>query len=676
MSNQTSNQTQPETPKSGTPKSGTPKSSATGRIALIAALLGAVVFVCLNIVSAQVFRNARVDLTQQHLYSLSQGTRTMLGDLKEPVRFRLFMSSGLTKQAPQLAAFAGRVRSLLDSYAAAAKGNIILEVIDPRPFSEEEDRAVAFGIDGFTGTGGERLFFGLAATNSTTGRATIGVFAPDREAFLEYDLTRLVSELGRRGKPVVALLDGLGLAGNPMMRIPEQQVLTQMKQFFDVQPLSGDVEKLPDNTRVLMVVHPQDLSEKTLFTIDQWVMAGNATMIFVDPFAENQSGPRGGPPPNPTSNLEPLFKAWGVKFDTTRAIGDPDYALQTERNVGGRPVASQNLPWMALRGDALARDEAILAQLSAIVMTTAGAFETTKDGVTLQPLVRASNAAVTVNALIAGDRNQDPRRLLVELTKAPKPPILAARLTGTLDSAYPDGLKKEEKKPDEATADEKKTDEAKPEAAKADESKKDEAKAAENTLKKSVKPANVILVGDADMLMDRNWIQTHALFGQQVAQAFANNGDFVINAIEQMSGGAALSDLRGRGVSWRPFELIQRMEAKADSRFRAKERELTVQLQETEQKLSKLPKAAEGSNEVLTAEQAKTIEGFRTQLLAIRSELRDVQFALRRDVDNLKNVVTALNVGVVPVTVGFIALAFGLRRPRRPLPKRPSDTTA
>jgi ABC-type uncharacterized transport system involved in gliding motility auxiliary subunit len=331
---------------------------------------------------------------------------------------------------------------------------------------------------------------------------------------------------------------------------------------------------------------------------------------------------------------------------------------------------------MALRGDALARDEAILAQLSAIVMTTAGAFETTKDGVALQPLVRASNAAVTLNALVAGDRRQDPRRLMVELTKAPKPPILAARLTGTLDSAYPDGLKKDEKKPDEATADEKKTDEAKPETAKADESKKDEAKAAENTLKKSVKPANVILVGDADMLMDRNWIQTRALLGQQVAQAFANNGDFVINAIEQMSGGAALSDLRGRGVSWRPFELIQRMEAEADSRFRAKERELSVQLAETEQKLSKLPKAAEGSNEVLTAEQTKTIEGFRTQLLAIRSELRDVQFALRRDVDNLKNVVTALNVGVVPVTIGFIALAFGMRRSRRPLPKKPSSTTS
>jgi ABC-type uncharacterized transport system involved in gliding motility auxiliary subunit len=542
-----------------------------------------------------------------------------------------------------------------------------------------------------------------------------------------------------------------------------------MKQFFDVKPVTGDVEKLPDDTKVLMVVQPQDLSEKTLYTIDQWVMGGNPTMIFVDPYAENQTGPRGGPAPNPTSTLEPLFKAWGVKFDTTRAVGDPDYALQTERNVGGRPVASQNLAWMALRGDALAHDEAILAQLSAIVMTTAGSFETTKDGVTLRPLVQASNAAVMVDATLAGDRTGDPRRLLIGLTKSPKRPILAARLGGTLDSAYPDGITKpaEDKKPEEAKAEEKKPEEPKPTEAKSDDAKSteakpaveksdtakaddgtaaqaadgkaadagsaeakvgnaksadgksadtnpagtadtktadvksaepkaDEAKTAEAkpaetktaeakpaeikpavaSIKRSTKPINVILVGDADMLMDRNWIQQHSLFGQQVAQAFANNGDFVINAVEQMAGGAALSDLRGRGVSWRPFEMIQRMEADADSRFRAKEQELTTQLKETEQKLSQLPKAAEGSTEVMTAEQTKAIEGFRTQLLAIRSELRDVQFALRRDVDNLKNWVTAVNVGVVPVTVGVIALAFGLRRPRRAVPKKPDDAAS
>ena len=243
-----------------------------------------------------------------------------------------------------------------------------------------------------------------------------------------------------------------------MMRIPEQQVLLQMKQFFDVKPLSGDVEKLPDDTRVLMVVHPQDLSEKTLYTIDQWVMAGNATMIFVDPVAENQMGPRGGPPPNPTSNLEPLFNAWGVKFDTKRAVGDPDYALQTERNVGGRPVASQNLPWMALRGDALARDEAILAQLSAVVMTTAGAFETTKDGVTLRPLVRASNAAVTLDAAIAGDRSRrsaPPAGGPHQGTEAADPRGPADRhARQCLSGRAQEGRKAEEKKPDEAKPDE------------------------------------------------------------------------------------------------------------------------------------------------------------------------------------------------------------------------------
>jgi ABC-type uncharacterized transport system involved in gliding motility auxiliary subunit len=641
----------------------------TGWIALAAALLGAVVFVCVNLIGGHALRSARIDLTQQQLFSLSQGTRTLLADLKEPVRFRLFMSSGLTKQAPQLAAFAARVRALLDAYVVAAKGNIVLEVVDARAFSEDEDRAVAFGIDGFAGAGGERLFFGLAATDSTTGRVTIRVFTPDREPFLEYDLTRLVSELGRRGKPVVALIDGLGLAGNPMLRTPEQQVLTQMKQFFAVEPITGDIDKLPEETRVLMVVHPQDLGARTLHAIDQWVMAGNATMIFVDPVAENQVGPRGAPPPDRASNLETLFKAWGVKFDTTRAVGDPDYALQTEREVAGRPVAVRNLPWIALRGDALARDEAILNQLSAIVMTTAGAFETTKDGVTLRTLAKASGAAVIVDAALAADRAADPRRLLAGHTKSPSPPVLAARLTGTLDSAFPDGPPKEAK-PDGDKPDAAKPDVAKPDAAKPDGEKPEGGKPAGASLARSSKPANVILVGDADMLMDRNWIQQQQLFGQQMARAFANNGDFVINAIEQMVGGAALADLRGRGVSWRPFELIQRMEAAAEGRYSAKEQELTQRLKETEQQLAQLPKAAEGSKDVLTPEQLKTIEGFRAEMLRVRSELRDVQFALRRDVDDLKSWITALNVGAVPVTAALVVLALALRRPRRPPPTK------
>jgi len=636
-----------------------------GRIAAGAAILGALVFICVNLVSGQLLRSARIDLTQQHLYSLSQGTRSLLGDLKEPVRFRLFFSSALTKQAPQLAAFAERVRTFLDAYVAAAKGNILLEVIDPRPFSEEEDRAVAFGVDGMPGAGGERLFFGLAATDSTTGRGLIRLFSPERENFLEYDLTRLVSELGRRGKPVVALLDGLGLAGNPQMRMPEQVLLAQMKQFFDVKTLTGDIDKLPDGTRVLMVVHPQELSDRTLYTIDQWVLGGNATMIFVDPLAENQPNPnqRGMPmpPPNPSSNLEGLFKAWGVKFDPTRAVGDLNLSLQTEREINGRPTSMQNPPWIALRGEALARDEAILAQLSAIIVTTAGSFESAKEGVTLRPLLRASGNAVTFEAMLAADKTGDPRRMLANATRSAMQPIIAARLFGAIDSAYPEGS------PADVVADPNKPGEP---GDKPKEEKPENEKPKTETIKRSTKALNVILFGDADMLMDRNWVQQNQMFGQQMARAFANNGDFIINAIESMAGGSALADLRGRGISWRPFELIQSMETDANDRYRAKEQELSQQLRETEQKLTQLPKAADGAGELLSPEQSKAIEGFRAQMLKIRSELRDVQFALRRDVDSLKNWITAINVGVVPVTAAIIVLVFALRRPRRSPPTK------
>lgn len=583
------------------------------------------------------FRSSRIDLTQQHLFSLSQGTRTLIGDLNEPVRFRFFMSSGLTKEAPQLAAFASRVRSMLDAYVAGSKGNITLETIDAKPYSEDEDRAVAFGISPIRSSTGDRLFFGLAATNSTDGKSVIASFSPEREAFLEYDLTRLVAELGKRGKPVVALFDGLGLAGNPQMGLREAQVLTQMKQFFDVKPQEGEVEQLPENTRVVMVVHPQNLSEKTQYTLDQWAVNGGATLIFVDPYAENQIGPRGMPPPDASSDLPKLFKAWGVTYDVKKTIADPSYALQTERPIDGRPTPMLNLPWLALRNAALHKNEAILAQLSAIVVTTAGAFGTDKDGISLRPLMSVSPDGGLLPVAETKERSADMRKLATQIEKGSAPPVLAGRLTGLLESAFT----------------------AKPEGS----TRKDE------HIAKATKPANVILVGDADMVMDRNWVQRRNLLGTEVAQAFANNGDFVINAIEQMSGGVALADLRGRGVSWRPFELIQKMEADANRRYAAKEQELQARLKEAETKLQELGRGGQQGNEVLTPQQIETIEKFKTEVLATREELRATQFALRSDVDRLKSSLTALNVAGVPIIAGLIALFFALRRSRREPPK-------
>lgn len=621
------------------------KTFTTGRLVAIAAVFAAIIFGCVNIVSAHLFRSARVDLTEQRLFSLSEGTKKMIANLQEPIRFRFFMSSGLTREAPQLAAFAGRVRSMLDAYVAGSNGKIILEVIDAKPYSEEEDRAVAFGVSPIRSSSGDRLFFGLAATNSTDGKATIGSFSPEREAFLEYDLTRLVSELGRRGKPVVALIDGMGLAGNPQMGQREQQSLTQMKQFFDVKPLQGDVEKLPENTRVLMVVQPQNLSDKTRYTIDQWAVSGGATLIFVDPNAENQLGPRGAPPPDTSSDLPKLFSAWGVGYDPKRAVADPNFALQTERMVDGRPAAMLNLPWLALRESGLRKDEAILAQLSAIVVTTAGSFEAKKDSVNLRPLLTATAEGGTLPTATTKDRSADLRNLLNQIEKDKGAPIIAARLKGEIESAF----------------------KGKPEGD----------VAGPDYVAKSTKPLNIILVGDADMLMDRNWVQRRNLLGTEVAQAFANNGDFVINAIEQMTGGAELADLRGRGVSWRPFERIQKMEAAANRRYAAKEQALQAKLKETEAKLGELGRGGEkGNNEVLTPQQMQTIEKFKTELLATREELRNTQFALRSDVDRLKSTITAINVAGVPILAGLVALFFAMRRTRRELPVKRSKSDA
>jgi ABC-type uncharacterized transport system involved in gliding motility auxiliary subunit len=351
-------------------------------------------------------------------------------------------------------------------------------------------------------------------------------------------------------------------------------------------------------------------------------------------------GPRGAPPPDAASNLPKLFEAWGVGFDPNKAVADPGFALQTERNVNGRPTPMINLPWLAIRNEGLRKDEAILAQLSAIVVTTAGAFDTNKDGVTIRPLLLASPEGGTLPVAATKDRTTDLRTLLNSIERAPRSLVISGRLTGNLDSAYKDRPEGIESK--------------------------------DAHLAKSAKPANVILIGDADMLMDRNWVQRRNVLGSEVAQAFANNGDFVINAIEQMTGGAALADLRGRGVSWRPFELIQRMETEADRKFRAKEQALQEKLKSTEQKLTELGRGQQGS-EVLTREQMDTIEKFKSELLATREELRQTQFALRSDVDRLKSTITAINVAGVPILIGLIALLFAMRRTRSKAPSKSFD---
>lgn len=601
--------------------------------------LCAVLFVSLNIFAARALDGWRGDVTEAGVWTLSDGTRELLTGLEEPLHLRLFLSEGLTEAAPQLAAYADRVRGTLETYADLSGGQITLQVIDPEPFSDAEDRAMGFGIERIALPGAsEPMFFGLAATNSTDGRATIPVFSPDREAWLEYDLTRLVAELGQPVKPKIALIDGLGLAGNPMTGQPAQQSLALLRELYEVDVLPADVNAFPEGTEVVAVVHPQGLSDATLYALDQWVMGGGALMAFVDPHAETQRGPQGMPAPEASSDLATLFDAWGVTYDPTKAVADPAHALATVRRIGGRETEVGNPAWLRLGPDALAEDDPALARLSALVMTSAGRIAAAEDGPEFTPLVTASGEAVMAEASAAADPFGDPRQLLADGEAPEAAPVLAGRLSGTLASAFPDG---------------------RPEGS----------DWAEGHIAETDR-ANVLIAADADMLMDRNWIQRRQVLGTEIPQAFANNGDFFLNATEQMAGGAALTDLRGRAVDWRPLTRIEEMTRAAEAEYRATEQALLARIAEAESALRDLAPAAGEDGVVFGEDALAEAENLRADLLAARAELRQVQYDLRSDVEALKAWVTTVNVGIVPVLAALAALVFALRRPKRALPQR------
>jgi len=619
-----------------------------GRMIGVAIALAVVLFLAVNVIANTGLRSSRADLTENNLYSLSTGTRELLSKLEEPLHLRLFLSEQLLQTAPQLAAYANRVKAMLATYAGLTD-KITLEVIDPEPFSDEEDRAVGLGINKIrAGNANQELFFGLAATNSTDGTGKIPVFSPDREAFLEYDLTRLIAELGQPNKPVIALIDGIGLSGNPRARQPEQQVLARLKELFQVEQLSGDVDTLPEGTRVVMIVHPQNLSDRTLYTIDQWVLNGGATLAFLDPYAETAPSLRPGmPPANPKSDLNKLLSAWGVAFDSGQVVGDPETAIQTARNVGGQPVQAANLPWMSIPASGMASGDALVAQLSTIIMTSAGAFKAQSDTTKLSPLLRASGSAGLLPADVAGNPSTDPRSLYTKLEQpeASEPLLLAARLSGQIKTAFTDG-------PPEGSP------------------------AGGDPLKTAKDKVNVILVGDADLVMDRNWVRKRRLLGQEMSEAFANNGAFVLNAVEQMVGGVALADLRGRGVSWRPFQKIRDLEKDAEAKYLSEQQNLTKKLQDAEAKLAQISAQAGDDGDFVSQETQQTIDQFKAEMLATRAQLREVRYELHRDVNSLKSWITLLNVAVFPALIAAGALVLAFRRPKRPVPPQPQSATS
>ena len=590
----------------------------------LSVFLSILIFFSINVITNNILSSARVDFTENKLYSLSNGTMSLLKDLKEPIHIRLFVSSNLVKDVPQLSTYANRVETILQTYSNISNGKITLEIIDPKPFSDAEDRAVGMGINSFNATEmSDSLYFGLAATNSTIGQKNIPIFSPERETFLEYDLTSLISDLSQIEKPVISIIDNLGLNADTRIGKPEQQILKQMKEMFQVEKIDENSNKLNKNTKVLMIIHPKFLSDETLYMIDQWVLNGGATLIFLDPYAETEiSRQQGMPPMNPRSNLKKLLDTWGIRFDDKKAVLDSEFGFRISRNINGRDIQVTNYPWLNIRGEGLNKNESSLSNLSTIVMTTAGSFELIDDKSVLEPIIISSQKSGLGDAQKAGDPKGDPRDLLPNIKSDNKNLTVAGWVKSNLNTSFRDKKNKDD-----------------------------------NQLLKSSKKSNILLVADVDMLMDRNWLTQRG--------AFANNGDFVLNVMEKMVGGNALSDLRGKSTSWRPFEKIIALEKIAEEKFLIEEQMLAKKLKGMEDKIRNLTQNNDEDSDVLSPETIKAIDGFKTEMMTTRSQLRNVKFDLRRDVETLKKWIISINVAILPIIFAGFALILSLRRKRK-----------
>lgn len=614
----------------------------TKSLAIIGVVAAAVLFIAVNILSNTWLRGWRMDLTEGRSYSTSAQLRPLFEGIKEPVVVRLYFSEGVGQASPRYAEYFQRVRDLLQQYAELAGGMLKIEVYNPEPFSDVEDRAVGFGLRPVPlGQMGEVGYFGLAATNSTDDQQVIPFFNIEREQFLEYDLTKLIYGLSEPDQPKIGLISTLPIEGGPgmpnMMGMPPQQtrpwaIVQQIRDLFAVESLDPALTAIPADIDILMLVQPDDLGDATAYAIDQFILRGGKALVFVDPNSE--SGGMGAPPPGDKQGINKLMTAWGVKMADGQVVGDIEAAARVGLQSEGRPVAADYVAWLQLRGGHFDGNDAITGDLQQINIATGGALEKVEGATTtVTPLISTGpqSMRIPVDKFMG---MPDVVALFRDFKPQNKTEIIAARITGPAKSAFAEAPKVEG--------------------------------AAAPHLSESAQPIQVVVVADTDILGDRFWTQNSSFLGESVVIPVADNANFVVNALENLTGAPALSSLRGRGVQTRPFELLDAIRRDAEMQYRATEQTLTGRLEELQKKVSAMQVEEDGQGEViLSDEDRRTIESYRGDILETRRQLREVQRALREDIDRLEGILTFVNIAVVPILFGLGLIAIGVVRRRR-----------
>lgn len=612
-------------------------------------ILATTMFLGINIISNETLTSARLDLTENRLYTLAPGTYNILSDISEPLSIRLYFSSEQLAGLPQLANYGKRVKDLLNEYVANSNGKIKLYVIDPAPFSEAEDEAVGAGIRQLSlGSNGEVGYLGLVATNTTDDREVIEVLSPDQENALEYDLTKIIYKLNDPKKRIIGLITDLPILSETDPQTgqvikPGLTAITFLKEFHEIKRLPIDSSLIDDEIDTLILVHPKDLSVKTQYAIDQFLVKGGKALVFVDPLAEQdptQPNPETpGVMPQLGSRLDTIFEAVGIKLNGSHVIGDPSSAVRVNFNTARGQREVDYLPWIQLQEKSLNKEDFTTNQLNTVNVGTAGSLEIDpKPNLTYTPLLTASTSSglIDKDSIITAD---DPSSLIDDFNSDEKNHLIAVRVTGNYTSNFsaPPSSKLE-----------------------VEESKYDLDK---SHLLTSEYPTNLILVSDTDILADRFWVRFSGFAGMRIPEAFANNADFLVNAVDNLGGNDDLISLRSRGQYTRPFEVVLDIQRKAEEQFRDKEQALQEKLKLAEENLSRIQGQQIEGELILSAEQQIEVEKFRSEQVSTRKELRAVQHELQDNIDRLGSMLTFANTALVPLLI-FLSLmvANGLKR--------------
>ena len=585
-----------------------------------------------------------LDVTQDRVHSLADGSIKTLADLSESVDVYFYYSKKLDSQIPRLGLYAGQIESLLRQYRDLSGGKIRLYIVDPEPYSDDEDRAVQNGMVAIPLFGGtEQAYFGLYAQSGLGKRAAIPQFDSSRQNLLEYDLTRLFYAMAHPKKPKIGVISGLPMDSDFFSPLatgdgaPAPWIFwLQLSQSYDLEKLPPTISMITDDIDALLIIHPQNLNDAAMYAIDQYMMRRPRAVILLDPHSEataaRQTVNKDAPPAS--SNLDKLLRPWGAVFDAENVVGDRKSAQRVVLDDGdkSKPTARDYVPWLRLNDDRINRGDPITGNLHRLNMASVGHI-IKNPGVDTEftPLLTSSDDAMLIPAKKIRYM-PDPKSLLDEFQPSAQNYILAARLRGVLHSAFGSSPPPVARR----LADVKMPDH----------------------LPQSADAGNIIVVGDSDFVEDRFWVRVRETVQTGAVQSQSDNADFVMNAIDDVVGSNSFASIRSRQNSDRPLTVMHDIRQAAEKKFRDREKELKQKLDDAQSRLRDLQSESQSSPDKQRA-MADTLSQVRDDVIKTRAELRRVQRDLNRDIEGLQNNIRFVLIVLWPLLmVGVVVMGW------------------